>query len=68
LEKTPELAEATDSETVKYLDNKHDIGMDQNGVVCPAGENQVRFASIMTSKKRAFGGEGLSAVLGSKIK
>jgi len=32
----------------------------------PAGENKVRFASIMTMSNRAFGRTGLGAVMGSK--
>ena len=65
-EPVPELVEATVPETVAYLDDEHGIGADQTAVVGPAGENQVRFASIMTSEERAFGRGGLGAVLGSK--
>jgi aldehyde:ferredoxin oxidoreductase len=65
-ESVPELAGATVPETVAYLDDEHDVGADQTAVVGPAGENLVRFASIMTSEERAFGRGGLGAVLGSK--
>ncbi|WP_435335795.1 aldehyde ferredoxin oxidoreductase family protein [Haloarchaeobius sp. TZWWS8] len=65
-EPVPDLAGATVPETVSYLDDEHGIGADQTAVVGPAGENQVRFASIMTSEERAFGRGGLGAVLGSK--
>ena len=60
------LEGATVPDTVEYLDDEHDIGSDQTAIVGPAGENEVRFASIMTSEERAFGRGGLGAVLGSK--
>jgi aldehyde:ferredoxin oxidoreductase len=62
----PDLADATVPETLEYLEETRDIGADQTAVIGPAGENQVRFASIMTSAERAFGRGGLGAVLGSK--
>ncbi|MFB6133978.1 MAG: aldehyde ferredoxin oxidoreductase family protein [Halanaeroarchaeum sp.] len=65
-EAVPDLAGATVPETVEYLESTHDIGADQTAIVGPAGENEVRFASIMTSAERAFGRGGLGAVLGSK--
>ena len=65
-EAVPDLAEATVPETLAYLDDEHDIGPDRTAVVGPAGENRVRFASIMTSAERAFGRGGLGAVLGAK--
>ncbi|WP_435320849.1 aldehyde ferredoxin oxidoreductase family protein [Haloarchaeobius sp. TZWSO28] len=65
-EPVPDLAGATVPETVSYLDDEHGIGADKTAVVGPAGENLVRFASIMTSEERAFGRGGLGAVLGSK--
>jgi len=42
------------------LDSEHCLA------IGPAGENLVRFASVMTSDSRAFGRGGLGAVLGSK--
>ncbi|WP_363465452.1 aldehyde ferredoxin oxidoreductase family protein [Halogeometricum borinquense] len=65
-EAVPNLAGATVPETVEYLDSEHGIGADQTAIIGPAGENRVRFASIMTSEERAFGRGGLGAVLGSK--
>ncbi|WP_144926197.1 aldehyde ferredoxin oxidoreductase family protein [Halorubrum salsamenti] len=65
-EPVPDLAGATVSETTDYLDSEHDISSDRTAVIGPAGENEVRFASIMTTEERAFGRGGLGAVLGSK--
>ena len=65
-EPVPDLAGASVPETVTYLESEHEITADQTAVVGPAGENQVRFASIMTSEERAFGRGGLGAVLGAK--
>ena len=65
-EPVPGLAGATVPETVAYLEAEHGIGADRTAVIGPAGENEVRFASIMTSEERAFGRGGLGAVLGSK--
>ncbi|WP_435194132.1 aldehyde ferredoxin oxidoreductase family protein [Natronomonas sp. EA1] len=65
-EAVPNLEGATVPETVEFLDEEHDIGADQTAIIGPAGENQVRFASVMTSEERAFGRGGLGAVLGSK--
>ncbi|QLG50139.1 aldehyde ferredoxin oxidoreductase family protein [Natrinema halophilum] len=65
-EAVPDLAEATVSETCEYIEDEHGLGSDHTTVIGPAGENRVRFASIMTSKERAFGRGGLGAVLGSK--
>jgi aldehyde:ferredoxin oxidoreductase len=65
-EAVPELAGATVPETVEYLESERDITSDQTAVIGPAGENEVRFASIMTSEERAFGRGGLGAVMGAK--
>ncbi|WP_430505719.1 aldehyde ferredoxin oxidoreductase family protein [Haloparvum sp. PAK95] len=65
-EPVPQLAGATVTETTDYLTADRDVGVDQTAVIGPAGENQVRFASIMTSEERAFGRGGLGAVLGAK--
>ncbi|WP_049941969.1 aldehyde ferredoxin oxidoreductase family protein [Haloterrigena turkmenica] len=65
-EPVPELKGATVPETTEYLESEHEITVDQTAVIGPAGENRVRFASIMTSEERAFGRGGLGAVLGSK--
>ena len=66
LEAVPDLAGATVSETCAYIEDEHGMGSDHTLVAGPAGENQVRFAAIMTSENRAFGRGGLGAVLGSK--
>ncbi len=65
-EEVPELEEATVPETCEYIEDEHGLESDHTVVVGPAGENEVRFASIMTSEERAFGRGGLGAVLGSK--
>ena len=65
-EPVPELAEATVPETCDYIEAEHGLGSEHTVVIGPAGENEVRFASIMTSEERAFGRGGLGAVLGAK--
>jgi aldehyde:ferredoxin oxidoreductase len=65
-EEVPELEEAKVSETCEYIADEHGLDSDHTVVVGPGGENEVRFASIMTSEERAFGRGGLGAVLGSK--
>ncbi|WP_058994371.1 aldehyde ferredoxin oxidoreductase family protein [Haloarcula sp. CBA1127] len=65
-EAVPDLAGATVPETLEYFDAEHGIEADQTAVIGPAGENRVRFASIMTSGERAFGRGGLGAVMGAK--
>ncbi|MFC7045766.1 aldehyde ferredoxin oxidoreductase family protein [Halobacteriaceae archaeon GCM10025711] len=65
-EPVPDLEQATVEETIEYMDAEHGLGEDHLAVVGPAGENQVRFAAIMTTESRAFGRGGLGAVLGSK--
>jgi len=65
-EPVPGLAGATVPETVDYLETEHGITADQTAVIGPAGEHEVRFASIMTSEERAFGRGGLGAVMGAK--
>ena len=65
-EPVPELAGATVPETTAYIESEHGLESDHVACIGPAGENQVRFASLMTSESRAFGRGGLGAVLGSK--
>ncbi|WP_435551266.1 aldehyde ferredoxin oxidoreductase family protein [Natrinema sp. CGMCC1.2065] len=65
-EAVPDLEGATVPETCEYLEDEHDLGPEHTAVIGPAGENEVRFASVMTSEERAFGRGGLGAVLGSK--
>ncbi|MFC7156760.1 aldehyde ferredoxin oxidoreductase family protein [Halomarina halobia] len=66
VEAVPELAGAVVSEVTEHVAERRDLGPEHTAVVGPAGENRVRFASIMTSESRAFGRGGLGAVLGSK--
>jgi len=61
-----DLEGATVDEVIEYIDEEHDLGHENTAIVGPAGENQVRFASIITSEHRAFGRGGLGAVLGAK--
>ncbi|QLG51148.1 aldehyde ferredoxin oxidoreductase C-terminal domain-containing protein [Natrinema halophilum] len=65
-EAVPELEGATVPETSDYMTDTHDLGPDNCIAIGPAGENRVRFASVMTFDSRAFGRGGLGAVLGSK--
>ncbi|WP_299237455.1 aldehyde ferredoxin oxidoreductase family protein [Natronomonas sp.] len=65
-EAVPDLAGATVPETSAYLEDEHGIESDQTAIIGPAGENEVRFASIMTTEERAFGRGGLGAVMGAK--
>jgi aldehyde:ferredoxin oxidoreductase len=64
-EPVPELEGAETSAVTAWAEER---GLGADNVVCigPAGENRVRFASIMTSESRAFGRGGLGAVLGAK--
>ncbi|UPV75399.1 aldehyde ferredoxin oxidoreductase [Halorussus limi] len=65
-EEAPDLEGATVPETCAYVEDER--GLDSEHVACigPAGENRVRFASVMTTEERAFGRGGLGAVLGAK--
>ncbi|USZ67145.1 aldehyde ferredoxin oxidoreductase [Halorussus salilacus] len=65
-EEVPDLDGATVPETCEYVEESR--GLDAEHVACigPAGENEVRFASVMTTEERAFGRGGLGAVLGAK--
>lgn len=65
-EPVPELEGATVFETSEYMADEYGFDSDHLLTIGPAGENAVRFASIMTSDHRAFGRGGLGAVLGSK--
>ena len=65
-EPVADLEGATIPETIDYLDSEHDLANEHAAIAGPAGENLVRFASIITSESRAFGRGGLGAVLGSK--
>ncbi|SDQ64774.1 aldehyde ferredoxin oxidoreductase C-terminal domain-containing protein [Natronobacterium texcoconense] len=65
-EAVPELEEATVPEVSNYMAEHHDLGPENCIAIGPAGENLVRFASVMTFDSRAFGRGGLGAVLGAK--
>jgi len=65
-EAVPDLEGATVPETCTYIEAEHGLESEHVACIGPAGENQVRFASIMTTEERAFGRGGLGAVLGAK--
>ena len=65
-EAVPDLVEAEVSAVSGRFAESHDLEPEHVACVGPAGENEVRFASIMTSDTRAFGRGGLGAVLGGK--
>ncbi|WP_435551883.1 aldehyde ferredoxin oxidoreductase family protein [Natrinema sp. CGMCC1.2065] len=65
-EPVPDLEGATVPETSEYMTEQHDLGPEHCIAIGPAGENRVRFASVMTFDSRAFGRGGLGAVLGAK--
>ncbi|WP_339105037.1 aldehyde ferredoxin oxidoreductase C-terminal domain-containing protein [Haloterrigena salinisoli] len=65
-EPVPDLEQATVPETCDYIESEHGLESEHTVVIGPAGENGVRFASMMTSEERAFGRGGLGAVLGAK--
>ena len=65
-EAVPELEGARTSAVSEYMDDHHGLGPENCITIGPAGENLVRYASVMTFDSRAFGRGGLGAVLGSK--
>ncbi|WP_280537883.1 aldehyde ferredoxin oxidoreductase C-terminal domain-containing protein [Halopenitus sp. POP-27] len=65
-EPVPELIGATVPEVSDHVAETRDLGPENCIAIGPAGENRVRFASVMTFDSRAFGRGGLGAVLGSK--
>jgi aldehyde:ferredoxin oxidoreductase len=65
-EPVPDLAEAEVSTVSEYVEAEHGLGPEHCATIGPAGENRVRFASVMTFDSRAFGRGGMGAVLGSK--
>ncbi|MCU4752904.1 aldehyde ferredoxin oxidoreductase [Halobacteria archaeon AArc-curdl1] len=65
-EAVPELENALVPEVSSYMAETRDLGPEHCIAIGPAGENLVRFASVMTFDSRAFGRGGLGAVLGSK--
>jgi aldehyde:ferredoxin oxidoreductase len=65
-EAVPELEGAEVSATSEYVEGVRDLGSEHLVTAGPAGENEVRYASVMTSDTRAFGRGGLGAVMGAK--
>lgn len=65
-EPVPTLEDATVPETSELMDDRNGLDSEHLVTIGPAGENQVRYASLMTFDSRAFGRGGLGAVLGSK--
>jgi len=65
-EKVPELEGAEVPAVSEHVAEERDLGPENCIAIGPAGENLVRFASVMTFDSRAFGRGGLGAVLGSK--
>jgi len=65
-EPVPELEKATVPEVTAHIEDERGLDTEHTAVVGPAGENLVRFASIMTTESRAFGRGGLGAVMGAK--
>ena len=59
-----EIKGKTVNQTTDYIRDKH--GIKRVACIGPAGENLVRFASVMSDKHRAFGRSGLGTVMGSK--
>ncbi|MFW9908069.1 MAG: aldehyde ferredoxin oxidoreductase family protein [Candidatus Thorarchaeota archaeon] len=53
-------------EATSYIRKRHKDPDIQIGAIGPAGENKVRFASIIVNNARAAGRTGMGAVLGSK--
>jgi aldehyde:ferredoxin oxidoreductase len=64
-EAVPELAGATVPQVTEHVEGG-DLTAENIAAIGPAGENLVRFASIMTTESRAFGRGGLGAVFGAK--
>lgn len=65
-EEVPELEGARVSAVTETLQDRHGLESEHLATIGPAGENCVRFASVMTSNSRAFGRGGMGAVLGAK--
>jgi len=65
-EEVPELEQATVPEVTGYMERNHDLESQHLVTIGPAGENLVRYASIMTFDSRAFGRGGLGTILGAK--
>ncbi|MFW5903253.1 MAG: aldehyde ferredoxin oxidoreductase family protein [Halolamina sp.] len=64
-EPVPDLWGAEVPAVTEHVEDRR-LDADNVAAIGPAGENAVRFASIMTSESRAFGRAGMGAVMGSK--
>jgi len=62
---TPELWGSTVDMTVDELDRRFGVGV-ATAVIGPAGENKVRFASVVTNRSFQAARMGMGAVMGSK--
>jgi len=65
-EPVPDLEGAPVPAVSEHVARTRELGPEHCIAIGPAGENLVRFASVMTFDARAFGRGGLGAVLGSK--
>lgn len=65
-EPVPDLTGVIVSETTAGMNERHGLKAENLATVGPAGENGVRYASLMTSDTRAFGRGGIGALLVSK--
>jgi len=65
-ESVPDLTGATVPEVTEYMETEHGLESENLVTIGPAGENEVRFASVMTYDSRAFGRGGLGAAMGAK--
>jgi aldehyde:ferredoxin oxidoreductase len=65
-EAVPDLEGATVPDVTEAMNERHGLESENLVSIGPAGENEVRFASVMTYDARAFGRGGLGAILGSK--
>ncbi|MFB6070112.1 MAG: aldehyde ferredoxin oxidoreductase C-terminal domain-containing protein [Halanaeroarchaeum sp.] len=65
-EEVQDLEGATVSRVSEYVSDRRDLNSENLATIGPAGENEVRFASVMTFDSRAFGRGGFGAVLGAK--
>ena len=65
-ETVPDLEEAEVPAVSDRFAESHGLEAEHVACIGPAGENGVRFASVMVSDSRAFGRGGLGAVFGAK--
>ncbi len=66
IEPVPDLEQATVPAVTEHVEERRGLDAEHIAAIGPAGENRVRFASIMTTESRAFGRGGLGAVMGAK--